>query len=488
MKRIVALIIATTLVACEPSLAPQPATPSANITTVPTVAASPPASAIPTAAPTAVPRTPVPAVSARGTTIYQSVPDGSLRAIDLATGTATVLADPTEHGQRLPWAAAPDHRTIAVVTGHWNVRDQTTRRAALWTVGVDGSDPRKLLEITPPEPPQHDFGTTWQALANDQFQHPVWTPDGREIVVASAHEGQLDLYAVASDGRTVRRLTDTPDFEIQASLSPDGRELAYGSTTSFGTGGGWSNVAAWVQPLAGGERRSLLGAPPDQRQPSAISIAGWAGDSALAAVTRNNVDGKAILHVLARGAQQPTIHLAEYNFSIAVGNRQLAFTSGALGGHATDVFVWPVGAAAPTHVTTVEGTSGAKVYLSPDESALLLCAYADQQPDTLMLWSGNALHALGPGGCDYVAWAGDWLASGGKRALSVSGLVAGGDGLRWALPLDARPAQWSAGRLLFFAPALGADGHWQLYRTSDEGDALIGEPFAGPPEGFAIVP
>ncbi|MFL5804326.1 MAG: hypothetical protein ACJ8CR_21600 [Roseiflexaceae bacterium] len=507
MKWIIALVVATTLVACGPSLGPQPAIPPTNITTVsapPTAAASPLVSAMPTAAPrtptptertaaptapTTVPFTPAPAVSARGTAIYQSVSDGSLRAIDLATGAATVLADPTERGQRLPWAAAPDHQTIAVVTGYWNVRDQTTRRAALWTVGVDGSDPRKLLEITPPEPPQNDFGTTWQALADDRFQHPVWTPDGREIVVASAHEGQLDLYAVAPDGRTVRRLTDTPDFEIQASLSPDGRELAYGSTTGFGTGGGWGNVAAWVQPLAGGERRSLLGAPPDQLTPSAISITGWVGDGAVVAVTHNNVDGKATMHVLTRGAMQPTIYPMGLRFAIAVSDRQLAFAAGTVDRQATDVFLWPVGAVAPTRVTTVASAGGVKIYLSPDESALLLCAGADNQPDTLMLWSANALHALGPGGCDYVAWGGDWLASGGNRELGVSGLVAGRDGgVRRALPMDARPAQWNADRLLFFAPALGADGRWQLYRTSGEGDVAIGEPFAGPPEGFAIVP
>jgi hypothetical protein len=465
------------MVSARPTAAPRTPT---TAPTEPTV--------VPAAA-TTVPPTPAPAVSALGTAIYQSVSDGSLRAIDIATGVATVLADPTERSQRLPWASSPDGRTIAVVTGHWNVRDQTTRRAALWTVGVDGSDPRKLLEITPPEPPLNDFGTTWQALANDRFQQPVWTPDGREIVVASAHEGRLDLYAVASDGHAVRRLTNTPDFEIQASLSPDGRELAYGSTTSFGTGGGWANVAGWVQPLAGGERRSLLGTPPDQRNPSAISIAGWMGDGAVAAVTRNNVDGKATLHVLARSATQSAVHLADYNFDIAVGDRELAFAAGALDGQAIDVFVWPVGAAAPTSVTTIATAGAVRVYLSPDEAALLLCAGANNQPDSLILWSANALHALGPGGCDYVAWEGERLASGGKSELSVSGLVTTGEsGLRWSLPVDARPANWSADSLLFFAPAQGADGRWQLYRTSGDGEVAIGEPFTGPPERFAIVP
>jgi hypothetical protein len=440
-----------------------------------------------TAMPTMAPLTPVPAISTRGTAIYQSESDGSLRAIDLTTGAATMLADPTEHGQRLPWAAAPNHKTIAVVTGHWNMRDQTTRHAALWTVGVDGSDPRKLLEITPPEPPQNDFGTTWRALTDDRYQHPVWTPDGREIVMASAHEGQLDLYAIASDGSAVRRLTNTLDFEIQASLSPDGRDLAYGSTTSFGTGGGWGNVAAWVQPLAGKERRSLLGTPPDQRKPSAISIAGWVGDGALAAVTRNNVDGKATMHILTRGALQPTVLPMGQRFAIAVGDHQLAFAADTFDGQAIDVFLWPIGATAPARVTTI-AAGGVKMSLSPDESALLLCAGAAKQPESLMLWSNNALHALGPGDCDYVAWGADRLASGGNSALGVSGLVADRDGgVRWALPVDARPAQWSAEGLLFFAPALGAEGRWQLFRRGGGGDGAIGEPFAGPPEGFAIV-
>ncbi|HEU5102117.1 MAG TPA: hypothetical protein VFU22_24010 [Roseiflexaceae bacterium] len=502
MKCLRALVVAATLVACGPSLEPQPALPTANITAVsapPTATGAPLMSVRPTtapaepsaapAAPTTVPPTPSPAVSVLGTAIYQSVSDGSLRAIDIATGAATVLADPTERGQQLPWAASPDGQTIAVVSGHWNVRDEATRRAALWTVGVDGSEPRKLLELTPPAPPHNDFGSTWQALADDRFQHLLWTPDGREIVVASAHGGQLDLYAVASDGHAVRRLTDTPDFEIQAALAPDGRELAYGSTTSFGTGGGWANVAGWVQPLAGGQRRSLLGAPPNQREPSAISIAGWMGDGAVAAITRNNVDGKATVHVLTRGATQPAVHLADARFDIAVGDRQLAFAAGALDGQEIDVLLWPVGATAPTRVATIATPGGVDVYLSPDESALLICAGADNQPDTLILWSATALHALGPGNCDYVAWEGDWLASGGNRQLGISGLVADADGsVRWTLPVDARPAKWRAATLLLFAPAQGAAGRWQLYRISRAGEVAIGETLAGPPEGFAIVP
>ena len=124
-------------------------------------------------------------------------------------------------------------------------------------------------------------------------------------------------------------------------------------------------MAGWVQPFAGGERRSLLGAPSDQYKPSAILIAGWMGDGAVAAITHNNVDGKATVHVLARGATQPAVHLVGYSFDIAVGDRELAFAVGASRDQVVGVFVWPLGAAAPTQVATIAAAGRVKVGQGP---------------------------------------------------------------------------------------------------------------------------
>ncbi|HEX6292743.1 MAG TPA: serine hydrolase [Herpetosiphonaceae bacterium] len=218
------------------------------------------ATATPTATATAVLPTPTASAAAQATVIYQALGTGSVEAIDTATGSRIILADPTQPQQRLPWSAAPDGNTIAVITGRWQTSGAATQieRAALWTVAVNGMQPRKLLDLVPT-----GFGDAQpdlqMVLTDERFQTLAWTPDGQTIVVVSAHEGQLDLYAVAVDGSGARRLTNTPALEFQPSLSPDGRELSYGSAATFGTGAEWSNVGAWAQPLDGGERRAISG-------------------------------------------------------------------------------------------------------------------------------------------------------------------------------------------------------------------------------------
>jgi serine/threonine-protein kinase len=55
---------------------------------------------------------------------------------------------------------------------------------------------------------------------------PVWTPDGRRLVWASQRAGPLNLYTQAADGTgAVERLTESPNAQRPASITPDGTRV-----------------------------------------------------------------------------------------------------------------------------------------------------------------------------------------------------------------------------------------------------------------------
>ncbi|MGH7501606.1 MAG: TolB family protein [Longimicrobiales bacterium] len=73
----------------------------------------------------------------------------------------------------------------------------------------DGSD---LVRIT--ETPGYDAEATL-------------SPDGSTIVFTSTRDGDLDIYTMNADGSDVRRLTDEPGYDGGAFFSPDGSRIIY---------------------------------------------------------------------------------------------------------------------------------------------------------------------------------------------------------------------------------------------------------------------
>lgn len=53
------------------------------------------------------------------------------------------------------------------------------------------------------------------------------SPDGEKIVFTSMRDGDLDLYSMNVDGSGVQRLTDTLGYDGGAFYSPDGRKIVY---------------------------------------------------------------------------------------------------------------------------------------------------------------------------------------------------------------------------------------------------------------------
>jgi len=78
----------------------------------------------------------------------------------------------------------------------------------VWTSLPDGSDAKRLTET-----PGYDAEATVG-------------PDGR-IVFTSVRDGDLDIYAMDADGGNVQRLTNTPGYDGGAVFSPDGKQVVY---------------------------------------------------------------------------------------------------------------------------------------------------------------------------------------------------------------------------------------------------------------------
>ncbi|MGB6431390.1 MAG: protein kinase [Candidatus Acidiferrales bacterium] len=98
-----------------------------------------------------------------------------------------------------------------------------------------------LLDIARGTSTRFTFGGSWNDV-------PIWSPDGKEIVLASNRDGVFDLYEKPADGATDEQiLLRTNRNKIPLSWSHDGRYLLYAVTQNF-TGG---RDDLWVLPMQG---------------------------------------------------------------------------------------------------------------------------------------------------------------------------------------------------------------------------------------------
>jgi hypothetical protein len=69
--------------------------------------------------------------------------------------------------------------------------------------------------------------------------NPSFSSDGRWIIFTSERFGSADVFRVHPDSSGLERFTDSPAFDDQGTLSPDGRTLAFVSTRAGGTADIW---------------------------------------------------------------------------------------------------------------------------------------------------------------------------------------------------------------------------------------------------------
>jgi Tol biopolymer transport system component len=182
----------------------------------------------------------------------------------------THVSDPGTAAVTPAWS--PDGRRIAY---HWINR-------GIWTVNVDGTDNRPLLERTPP-------------LADPFFfpSAPAWSPTG-DLIAFTAYvdrTGPRRLMTVRPDGTDRKTVVAGEDNLADPSWSPDGKWIAYQGGSSISV----------VRP-DGSDRRDLIagafGSPawsPDGTQIALGCFCYGNGRTGIAAI---DSDGSALRHVI----------------------------------------------------------------------------------------------------------------------------------------------------------------------------------------------
>jgi serine/threonine-protein kinase len=101
---------------------------------------------------------------------------------------------------------------------------------------------------------------------------PLWTRDGKRIVMSSIRAGVSNLVWKPTDGSgTIERLTNTEHGSSACSWSPDGKILIYQENARLSTG-----LDIWHVPLEGDRTpRPFLRTPDDECQPSLSPDGGW---------------------------------------------------------------------------------------------------------------------------------------------------------------------------------------------------------------------
>ncbi|HVX29101.1 MAG TPA: S9 family peptidase [Nitrolancea sp.] len=151
---------------------------------------------------------------------------------DLATGERKALSDGAVAGARPVWS--PDGRSLAVVRGN------STGGSDIWLIAADGSGKEERL-----------VGGAWETRS------PAFSPDGSTLAFLSGETGSLDIWTVPVNGGEPRRLTErtNPLDEVRwvPQWSPDGQWIAYVSSRS----GERNNDDVWVVSPDGEQHRQL---------------------------------------------------------------------------------------------------------------------------------------------------------------------------------------------------------------------------------------
>lgn len=98
---------------------------------------------------------------------------------------------------------------------------------------------------------------------------PMFSTGGDWVVFTAERDGQADVFRVRPDGSGLEQLTDSPAFDDQGTLSPDGRTLAFVSTR----GNGHANV--WTLDLVTRATKSVTNEPAASLRPAWSPDGSW---------------------------------------------------------------------------------------------------------------------------------------------------------------------------------------------------------------------
>lgn len=129
--------------------------------------------------------------------------------LDVADGGLHELPIPVQAGSAFPATAMDDGSRVAVLSAKG---EEAVHEERLWLVtpGKKGA-----LAVGPP---------------SGRVRNPVFAPDGKSVVFEGGQKSFSDLYSIGVNGKNLRRLTDNPEGNFEASFAPDGSWIVFVSS------------------------------------------------------------------------------------------------------------------------------------------------------------------------------------------------------------------------------------------------------------------
>jgi Tol biopolymer transport system component len=108
----------------------------------------------------------------------------------------------------------------------------------------------------------------WLTRGNSSDRQPAYTPDGKTVIFSSNRSGNLDLWTIATDGGTVRRITDDGAEDWDPAFTPDGKKVVWSSGRS-------GNLEIWIANADGSGARQISHDGVDAENPTATADGQW---------------------------------------------------------------------------------------------------------------------------------------------------------------------------------------------------------------------
>lgn len=105
---------------------------------------------------------------------------------------------------------SPDGKTVAYTVTTYD-REKNVGSTQIWTVSIDGGEPRQLT-------------STGRTNAR-----PRWSPDGKQLAFVSNRDGQSQIWLIDAGGGEARKLTTIATEAADLIWSPDGANLLFTS-------------------------------------------------------------------------------------------------------------------------------------------------------------------------------------------------------------------------------------------------------------------
>lgn len=266
-------------------------------------------------------------------------------------------------------------------------RSEGAGNLEIFAVRTDGSSPRRLTAS-----PGYDA-------------EPRWSPDGQRIVFTSDRDatadqrarrdaGAFELYVMNADGSGVRRLTTNDYFDASPAWSPDGRRIAFVATPGVRADSSPAEWAAqrqiFVMDLDGSGVRRLTTSPGGNNFPA------WSPDGRRIAFSsgRDQVGGAQVYVMNADGSGQTRLtHSAveETYPAWSPDGRRIAFISKALDS-LSDVHVVDADGSNSRNLTRSAGFDGFPAW-SPDGRQIVYAKH--EGPGT-----ASSLYVMGLAGAE----------------------------------------------------------------------------------------